>query len=156
LATADLPFVDEHSIEIAAPPERAWEALCQTASRSFDSGGAVLFARLLGAADTRSQGDPGEAGSTIPGFRVARADHPVELALEGKHRFSRYALIFHLEALPGERSQVRAETRAAFPGLHGRAYRALVIGTGGHVVVVKRLLRGVRARAERPRSQASP
>ena len=73
--------------------------------------------------------------------------------LEGEHRFSRYALIFRLEALPGERSRVRAESRAAFPGLHGRAYRALVIGTRGHVVAVNRLLRAVRARAEQPPSQ---
>ena len=69
--------------------------------------------------------------------------------LEGEHRFSRYALIFHLDPLPGGRSRVRAETRAAFPGLRGRAYRALVIGTRGHVLAVKRLLRAVRARAER-------
>jgi Protein of unknown function (DUF2867) len=150
LATADLPFVDEHAIEVAAPPERAWEAVGQTASTSFGIRWAELVSGLLGCTETRSQGDPGEAGSTIPGFRVARADAPVELALEGEHRFSRYALIFRLEALSGDRSRVRAQTRAAFPGLHGRAYRALVIGTRGHVLVVKRLLRAVKARAERP------
>jgi hypothetical protein len=49
---------------------------------------------------------------------------------------------------------VRAETRAAFPGLQGRAYRALVIGTRGHVLAVRRLLRAVKARAEDPRTAA--
>jgi hypothetical protein len=73
----------------------------------------------------------------------------VELVLEGEHRFSRYALIFHLEALPAGRSRVRAETRAAFPGIRGGAYRALVIGTRAHVLVTKRLLHAVGTRAER-------
>jgi hypothetical protein len=148
LPSADLPFIDEHAVEVAASPDRVWEAIRQTASRSFGGQRAELFARLLGA-EAHPRGDPGTPGSTIVGFRVARAEVPVELALEGEHRFSRYALSFHVEALADDRSRVRAETRAAFPGLHGRAYRALVIGTGGHVLVVNRLLRAVRARAER-------
>jgi hypothetical protein len=150
LPTDDLPFIDEHAIEVAAPPERAWEAVRQTVSSSFDGRSAALLARLLGTAQRRPRVDPAEPGSTITGFRIGRADAPVELVLEGEHRFSRYALIFHLEALPGDRTGVRAETRAAFPGLRGRAYRALVIGTRGHVLAVKRLLRAVKARAERP------
>ena len=147
MPAADLPFIDEHSVEVAASPERVWSALCQTLSPSGGRG-REWFARLLGASQTRSHGDPLEPGSTITGFRIVRARARVELVLEGEHRFSRYALIFHLEALPGDRSRIRAESRAAFPGLHGRGYRALVIGTGGHVVAVKRLLRAVRARAE--------
>jgi hypothetical protein len=35
-----------------------------------------------------------------------------------------------------------------FPGLHGTAYRALVIGSGGHVVGVRGILRRVKAEAE--------
>jgi hypothetical protein len=152
LATDELPFIDEHAIEVAAPPERAWEAVRQTVSRSLDGRSAALLARLLGTAERRHHGDPTEPGSTITGFRIARADAPVELVLEGEHRFSRYALIFHLEALPADRSRVRAESRAAFPGLRGRSYRALVIGTRGHVLAVKRMLRAVKARAEHPRT----
>jgi hypothetical protein len=149
LATDDLPFIDEHAIEVAAPPERAWDAIRQTVSSSFAGSWAELLARLLGTAERHPRGDPTEPGSTITGFRISRADAPVELALEGEHRFSRYALIFHLEALPDGRSRVSAETRAVFPGLHGRAYQALVIDTRGHVLAVKRLLHAVRARAER-------
>jgi hypothetical protein len=149
LPRVDLPFIDEHAVEVAAPPDDVWEAIRQTASRSFGGQPAELFARVLGAAETHSQGDPGKVGSTIVGFRVARADPPIELTLEGEHRFSRYALGFHVEALAGDRSRVRAETRAAFPGLHGRAYEALVIRTRGHALIVNRLLRAVRARAER-------
>jgi len=149
LPAADLPSIDEHAIEVAAPPERAWGALRQVLTQSSGGRSRERFARLLGASETRSHGDPLEPGSSIMGFRIARADAPVELVLEGEHRFSRYALIFHLEPLPGERSRVRAETRAVFPGLRGHAYRALVIGTHGHVLAVKRLLRAVRAQAER-------
>lgn len=36
----------------------------------------------------------------------------------------------------------------AFPGTAGRGYRTLVIGTRGHVVAVRRLLRATRRRAE--------
>jgi hypothetical protein len=146
----DLPFIDEHAAEVARPPERAWEAVCQTVSNSFGGRSAALLARLLGTAERRPHGDPTEPGSTITGFRISRAHAPADLVLEGEHRFSRYALIFHLEGLPGGRCRVRAETRAAFPGLRGRAYRVLVIGTRGHALAVKRLLRAVRVRAERP------
>jgi len=149
LPAADLPFIDEHAIEVAASPERAWGALRQVLTPSSGGRSREWFARLLGASVTRSHGDPLEPGSSITGFRIARANAPVELVLEGEHRFSRYALIFHLEQLPGERSRMRAETRAVFPGLRGHAYRALVIGTHGHVLAVKRLLRAVRAQAER-------
>lgn len=71
------------------------------------------------------------------------------LALEGQHRYSRYGLIFSLEPTKDERTLLRAETRADFPGLTGSVYRTLVIGTRGHVVVVGRLLRAVKKRAER-------
>jgi len=36
---------------------------------------------------------------------------------------------------------LRARTEAAFPGLLGRLYRAAVIGSGGHRLVARRLLR---------------
>ena len=42
-----------------------------------------------------------------------------------------------------------AEIRAEFPGAAGTAYRALVIGTRGHVLVTRSFLRSVRRRAER-------
>jgi hypothetical protein len=55
--------------------------------------------------------------------------------------------VFTLEPLEGARCQLRAETRAAFPGLAGRGYRALVIVTRGHLLVVLSMLAAVRARA---------
>jgi hypothetical protein len=145
----DLPFVDEHSISVDAPADVAWEALLRTVEGSFSSTPTVLGARLLGCEDVREAGPrPLSAGSAIPGFHVGAADPGRELGLLGRHRFSRYALVFRLDAGP-ESTRLRAETRAEFPGLRGRAYRAMVIGSGMHVVVTRRLLEAVRRQAER-------
>lgn len=88
-------------------------------------------------------------GGTLPGFVVARAVAPVMLALMGEHRFSQYAFVFRIDLLPGQRCRVRAETRAKFPGAKGRGYKFAVIGTRGHVVVVKSILRSLKKRAEK-------
>jgi Protein of unknown function (DUF2867) len=146
---ASLPYVDEHAVEVRASAEETWEAVLRTANASLASGRAEAGARLLGCAEAEASGPrPLAVGSTIPGFRVEVADPPRELALAGSHRFSRYALTFRIE--PGEgTTRLRAETRAEFPGLHGRAYRALVIGSRLHVVATRRLLEAARRRAER-------
>jgi hypothetical protein len=83
-------------------------------------------------------------------FRVAREESPSLLALEGGHRFARYALTFRIEPVAREASRVTAQTHADFPGTKGRIYRQLVIGSGGHAIVVRRMLRAVKERAERP------
>jgi hypothetical protein len=41
-----------------------------------------------------------------------------------------------------------AETKAAFPGAAGRVYKRIVIGTGGHVIVVMRMPMSIRRRVE--------
>jgi hypothetical protein len=145
-----LPFVDEHSTEVAAPPALAWDSLLTVAERSFGSGRVGRFARLLGCEDVAAAGPrPLAEGSTVPGFHVAVAEPPRELALAGRHRFSRYALTFRLDELGAGRSRLRGETRAEFPGLKGAVYRTLVIRTRIHVLVTRRILAAVKARAER-------
>jgi hypothetical protein len=145
-----LPYVDEHSLVVDAGREATWEALLRT-PEAFVSGPATpRLARLLGTADTAASGPrPLAAGSAFPGFHVVGAVAQEELALAGSHRFSDYALIFRLEDLDGERTRVRAETRAEFPGLRGSIYRALVIGTRLHVLATGRVLAAVKRRAER-------
>ncbi|MER5941475.1 hypothetical protein ABT121_29605 [Streptomyces sp. NPDC001928] len=81
------------------------------------------------------------------GFRVAVSVPGQELAYVGRHPFATYALIFHLDETPQGGTRLRAETRAAFPGRKGALYRRLVIGTGAHAVVVRRMLRKVHDRA---------
>jgi hypothetical protein len=144
-----LPFVDEHGVEVAAPPEVVWESLCRVAEGSFSSPAAARFARWVGCEATAASGPrPLAEGSAFPGFVVARAERGSELALVGRHRYSEYALVFRLSGRDGN-TRLRAETRARFPGSGGRLYRAAVIGTRGHVLVTMRLLAAVKRRAER-------
>jgi len=144
-----LPPIDEHAIEIDAPAEVAWEALFPTLERAFNGRHAQRYAERIGADVTAAAGDLHHPGGTLPGFTVIRAIEPVMLALAGRHRYSQYAVVIRIDLLPGQRSQVRIETRAEFPGRKGRLYRAGVIGTRGHVMVVSRMLRAIKRRAER-------
>jgi hypothetical protein len=147
---AELPWIDDHGAEIAAPASVVWPALLRTVERMTAGGAAPRYARLVGCADTEVGGPrPLEVGSTFPGFHVAEMAPERLLVLAGSHHFSSYALCFRLEPLGGVRTRVVAETRAEFPGLKGRAYKAAVIGTRMHVLVVNRVLRQVARRVER-------
>jgi hypothetical protein len=144
-----LPWIDEHAAEIAAPVATVWPALLRTVERMTAGGAAPRYARAVGCADTEAGGPrPLEVGSTVPGFHVAALIPERLLVLAGSHHFSDYALSFRLEPLGGVRTRVVAETRAVFPGVRGGVYRALVIGTRMHVLVTRRVLRGVAHRAE--------
>jgi hypothetical protein len=134
-ALSELPGIDEHSILVAAHPEAALDAALEVMGRG--GAGTRAVTRLLGCRDME-----------LPGFRVA-SSNPSELALEGSHRFSSYSLTFRAEATGEGASLLRAESHAAFPGLTGRAYRALVVGSGGHRVAMRRLLGAIKRRAER-------
>jgi len=79
---------------------------------------------------------------------VADAVPERRVSLVGRHRFSRYALVFTLAEQPTG-TTLAALTYAEFPGLRGTVYRGLVIGSGAHRVLVRRLLRDVRRGAER-------
>ncbi|HTR73982.1 MAG TPA: hypothetical protein VMH33_01830 [Solirubrobacterales bacterium] len=146
---AALPWVDEHAEDIAAPPATVWPALLRTVERMTAAGAAPRYARAVGCADVEAGGPrPLEVGSTVPAFHVAALIPEKTLVLAGSHHFSDYELVFRLEPLGGARSRLVAETRAEFPGLKGGVYRALVIGTRMHVLVVRRLLRSVARRGE--------
>ena len=143
----DLPFVDEHMIGIEATERQTWDALLETLPKVFDTALVGRAGAVLGVEHRGRRGKIGEIGSTLPGFVVARAVPPAVLALLGQHRFSRYALIFRIEKTDAG-VRLRAETRAEFPGVKGRAYRGMVIGTRGHVLVTRRVLNAVKKRAE--------
>jgi hypothetical protein len=146
-SAAELPHIDEHTTTIRVDdPEYVWNALGEAIERLWRV--PSLGTRLLQAEPAIRSGDPLLAGATLPGFAVLRAEPAEELALQGRHRFSSYALIFRL-AKGDRHTMLSAETRAAFPGVSGRVYRGLVIDTRAHVLVVRALLRATRRRAER-------
>ena len=126
-----LPYIDEHAIVVARPRDRVWVALEQETAGMLLGSGRGPLRRLLGT-------DP------PAGFGVASSSPAERLELEGRHRFARYKLTFVLTDAPADATRVVAQTIAEFPGVHGRVYRALVIGTGLHVVAMRRLLGSVR------------
>ena len=144
----ELPFIDRHAVDVDASRDAVWTALCEALPRFVSAPGSGIVARVTGLRERGPTAVPFPSeGAVLLGFRVTRSTPPTRLLLEGRHRFSRYSLDFRLdEALGG--SVLSAETRARFPGLAGRLYRGLVIGTGSHAVILKRLLRSVRRRAE--------
>ena len=131
-----------------AAPERTWTAVVESVSRSLSNPRSTSIARLLGCRPARAEGSPAESGAAIPGFRVVASDPPEAWTLRGEHRFSQYSLAFRIDERPGGRSLLSAETHARFPGIAGGAYRTAVIGTRGHVLATRRMLRAAKHRAE--------
>jgi hypothetical protein len=54
--------------------------------------------------------------------------------------------VFELDDDCSGTTRLRAQTYADFPGVRGRIYRALVIGTRGHVLATNHVLRSVKRR----------
>jgi hypothetical protein len=132
----ELPYIDTHTVTVAATAESAFDAVARTIPRIGSRGPFSVYARMVGCED----GKP---------FAVAESRRPAELVLTGRHRFSRYELAFAFAPDGPSRTVVRASTRAAFPGAGGRLYRAAVIGSGGHRLAMRAMLADLRRRAER-------
>ena len=123
-------FVDEHRIRIAAPRDRVWGALRRYVDASLANERDNPLVRLLGT-EPRS------------GFAVSREVPGTQLGLSGCHRFSRYLLVFELADASEGTTEVSARTFADFPGVRGRVYQTLVIGSRAHVLAVRRMLRSI-------------
>jgi hypothetical protein len=144
----DLPHVDEHAVQVRADPDQVWQAVLETFRRS-GSGPVRLLVGVLGAEPSTASGWDGDSarGATVPGFAVTAAERPRLVVLRGRHRFSEYAIVVRIDPA-GEGSRCRLESRATFRGPRGAAYRLLVVGTRGHVIAVRRLLRSIKRRAQ--------
>ncbi len=125
-----LPYIDEHAITVAASRAETWAAVLRTICR-----------------------DPHDPSTVPTGFLLDEARPPERLALKGRHLFARYLWAFELDAEGPQCTRVRSATWADFPGVHGKVYRALVIGTGAHRVVVRATLRRIASRALAGRTQ---
>lgn len=143
------PFVDELQVRVSAPALVVWRTLTRRLSGTHSDRNAAL-GHLLGAEPRRLSGTFPEQGATVPGFKVTQSVPGKLLELTGRHRFSRYRLVLTLAEQAGA-TMVSARTYARFPGPHGAVYRMLVIGSGGHRLVVQALLNDVRRRAENQR-----
>ncbi|MFF0300807.1 hypothetical protein ACFYTV_08980 [Streptomyces sp. NPDC004562] len=148
--TSGLPFVDEHRLRVAAPVPRTWDALTDWIARTH-LGVDSRFARLVGAEPRGVSGTVPQQGSTVPGFAVTESVPGERLVLAGRHRFSRYALVFSLAGHP-DGTLLSARSHAVFPKIPGALYRGLVVGSGAHRVLVRRMLRDISRATREPGS----
>ena len=146
----DLPFIDQFDVAVEASDRAVFEALTRHLEDAFGSVTARVGAGLLGCVHRgASFAVPPVEGQVASGFVVSAVRSPNHLVLEGRHSFASYRLTFEIAPLAENRSQLIARTHALFPGLPGAAYRALVIGSGGHEILARRMLAAVAARAVR-------
>jgi hypothetical protein len=127
----DLPYIDEHSVRIDASRDQVWNALNRYVGSSLASGKRGPLTKVLGT-------------EPASGFEISETVPEESLTLAGRHRFSRYSLVFELADADNGATLLRARSYAAFPGIPGRTYRALVIGTRLHVVATNHLLGSIR------------
>ena len=114
MPTGELPFVDAHEIDLPCTAAEAWQRLTRK----------IRSTPMLGRR----------------GFPDRDEVAPKRIRLAGQHAFSTYELAFDLDERDGK-THVVATTHAKFRPCLGRVYRALVIGSGMHARIVKRLLR---------------
>jgi hypothetical protein len=147
-----LPYIDDHAREIEVSPEQVWAALLATLRSDSPKLPKWLTAAWGLQHPTRigTWNANVAVGDTLTGFAAVEVEAFRVLTLRGRHRFSDYELRFELERLATGRTRLHAKSSAAFPGIKGRVYRGLVIGTRGHRVAVRRILAQVARRAERP------
>jgi hypothetical protein len=119
-----LPYIDEHAITVGGSPQDTWSALLDVMCR-----------------------DPHDPSTVPAGFVLDEARAPERFALTGRHPFAVYRWVFELHEEAPRRTRLRALTWARFPGVHGKIYRGLVIGTGAHRVAVRWTLKRVAAAA---------
>jgi hypothetical protein len=126
-----LNYIDEHAITVAATRAETWTGVLKTLCH-----------------------DPNDPSSVPPGFVLDEARPPERFAIKGRHLFALYRWTFELDDEGPQRTRVRSATWANFPGLHGKIYRALVIGTGGHRVAVRLTLKRIAAQVFAERATA--
>ena len=129
-----LPFIDVHDVVLPLEPIKAWQRLQAAIGRSS----------LLGSR----------------GFPQRDETPPWSMRLAGAHLFATYELHFVLDDLTpaavssvsgSPQTRVRAITYARFGSGLGHVYRAIVIGSGAHAIIVRRFLRRL---GLRPRQKA--
>ncbi len=98
-----LSYIDEHAIRIDAPRGWVWKGLQGYVDAFLRSAEHSALGGLLGA-------------HPRAGFAVDGVEPEHRLSLAGRHRFSRYELVFELGETRDGGTQLRAQTYADFPG----------------------------------------
>ena len=149
MSVDELPRIDEHACVIRAGVDDVYPIAVRTLLAGFTGLTARIIATVLGRepADVSTDQTP-RVGRTVAGFAITQLEPPHLLVLRGRHHFSRYAIVLTLEPHPAG-SRCVIESRGEFPGLPGRVYETLVIGSHGHVMAVRHVLRSIRTAAER-------
>ncbi|WP_411104556.1 hypothetical protein [Streptomyces sp. cmx-4-9] len=144
--TPRLPLLDDHRLFVAAPVPITWDSLTTWVARTHlgINGG---FAHLVGTEPRAVTGTVPEKGSTFPGFAVTESSSGQHLVLTGRHRFAQYALVFVLGGHE-DGTMLGARSYAVFPGIAGTVYRRLVLGSGIHRILVRRMIREIGRKAE--------
>ena len=125
-------YVDEHARLLpGVPPERAYAAARSFAERLTRTPTGVLgaFTRVWGT-------------EPASGFAIVDDQPPAVVTLAGRHRCSRYEMDLRVDPAAGG-SVVTVVTLADFPGVRGTVYRAALVGSRGHVVAVRMMLRSI-------------
>jgi hypothetical protein len=130
-----LPLIDDHRVHVRAPMEQTRDAVSKLVRRLAGRPAPRAFVALW-------RLEPPS------GFAVT-SSAPDRIVLVGHHRFSHYELAFELRPTDDGGVDVCGRTSADFPGAAGRLYRAVVIGSGGHGVAVRAMLRRIKRAAER-------
>jgi hypothetical protein len=120
-----LSYIDEHAISVDASVAETWSALLRVLCR-----------------------DPADP-ATVQVGKLDEAIRHQRLALNGRHLcFAVYRLVFELDPKSdSDGVRLRALTWAAFPGVRGKLFRAVAIGSGAHRFVVRRMLKHIAAQA---------
>ena len=130
-----LPLLDKHSATVHASQSVVWQAVRRYAC-GLAQADHVVLGPVLGT-EPRS------------GFELAEEVEGERLALTGRHRFARYRLVFELDAEPSNATTLSVLSFAVFPGARGRLYRGLLMGTRGHVLAVRHMLRTIQRQVDR-------
>ena len=145
--------MDVHTVTIPASREAAWAGLERYVAGLLRGVERNPLAKLLGleprAGFERSVSRPPEClDLTALGRQEEWEDSPEGYPQTPPYEWWNLHDEYDQSArCPAGSTSLHAHSYAEFPGVHGRVYRALVIGTRAHVVATNHMLRSVRRRS---------
>lgn len=126
-----------------------WQSLLAACPGPHASWILRAWALVWGADPSTSNGlGPHVIGAERPGLAVREVVPPATWAVQGRHRFAVYQVVFRLTPAGVRGTVVTVETYALFPGRLGQLYHTVVISSGVHALVTRLILFRLKRRAE--------